>query len=127
MTTKKKIGIWMDHSTAHLIAFTNESNEVKEIDSAFTKEVKKDVMDKGQKTLHNTEQQDHEKYYRAIGAAIEDCESVILFGPTDAKTELLNQLKQDHHFDHINIQIEHTDKMTYNQEMAFVKAYFSKN
>jgi hypothetical protein len=127
MTTKKNMGIWMDHSTAHLIAFTKESDEVKEIDSDFTKAVKEDVMEKGQKTLHNTEQQDHAKYYKAIGAAIQDYESVILFGPTDAKTELLNQLKKDHHFDHIKIQIEDTDKMTPNQEVAFVKAYFSKN
>ena len=49
------------------------------------------------------------------------------FGPTNAKTELLNMLRTDHHFDKIDIEVKNTDKMTENQEHAFVKEYFLKH
>jgi hypothetical protein len=50
---------------------------------------------------------------------------VILFGPTDAKVELLNILRQDHHFANIKIETQQTDKMTEFQQHAFIKEYFS--
>ena len=51
----------------------------------------------------------------------------MLFGPTNAKTELLNLLKADHHFDKINIETKQADKMTENQQHAFVREYFFKH
>ncbi len=39
----------------------------------------------------------------------------------------LNVLKADHHFDKINIETRQTDKMTENQQHAFVKEYFFKH
>jgi hypothetical protein len=50
----------------------------------------------------------------------------LLFGPTDAKVELLNILKADLSFSKIKIETMQSDKMTENQEHAFVKDYFSK-
>jgi hypothetical protein len=56
---------------------------------------------------------------------MKDYDEVILFGPTDAKSELYNLLKNDHHFDKIRIEVKPADKMTENQQQAFVKKYFS--
>jgi len=50
----------------------------------------------------------------------------LLFGPTEAKTELLNLLRTDHTFSDIKFTVENTDKMTGNQEQAFVREYFKK-
>jgi hypothetical protein len=36
-------------------------------------------------------------------------------------------LRADHLFAHIKIEVEQADKMTENQEHAFVKTYFSHN
>ena len=58
---------------------------------------------------------------------IKKYDEVILFGPTDAKVELFNFLDEDSHFDEINIGVEDTDKMTENEQYAFVKGYFSKH
>ncbi|MBK8348850.1 MAG: hypothetical protein IPL08_15010 [Saprospiraceae bacterium] len=52
---------------------------------------------------------------------------VLLFGPTDAKAELLHLIQADHHFDKIKFEVKSTDKMTENQENAFVKDYFLTN
>jgi hypothetical protein len=59
--------------------------------------------------------------------AIKDCTEVLLFGPTDAKTELLHILRADHHFDNIEIEVMPADKMTETQQQAFVKDYFLKH
>ena len=77
--------------------------------------------------MHNKEQHEQLAYYKAIAAVIKNYEEVLLFGPTDAKTELFNLLKADHHFDKINIETKHADKMTENQQHAFVKEYFFKH
>ena len=127
MTTKKKLGIWMDHSTAHLIEFTTDGIEENMITSKFTHEQKEQSLSKSENIMHNKEQHQRSAYYKQLGEKIKDYDEVILFGPTDAKVELLNVLKEDHHFDKIKIETQPADKMTEGQQHAFVKQYFSKS
>jgi hypothetical protein len=61
-----------------------------------------------------------------LASAIKDCSEVILFGPTSAKSELLNFLRQNHLFDTIKIEVINADKMTDNQQHEFVRDYFKK-
>jgi hypothetical protein len=49
---------------------------------------------------------------------------VVLFGPTDAKKELLNLVKTDHLFEGIKIEVKNSDKMTEDQMHTFVRDYF---
>ena len=51
-------------------------------------------------------------------------DQVILFGPTEAKNELLNVIKENHLFDKIKIEVESADKMTEVQRNTFVKEHF---
>lgn len=123
----KQIGIWMDHANAHLMVLTSGDMKTKVIDSKFTHEEKKDALHKREKAMHHKEVHEELAYYKAIAAEIKQYEEVLLFGPTDAKTELLNLLKADHHFDKIDIETRQADKMTENQQHAFVKEYFFKH
>ena len=125
MTTEKKLGIWMDHSSAHLIEFAKSTSETGVIETKFTHEQKEESLGKSEHIMHNKEQQQQLAYYKNIGESIKNYHEVILFGPTDAKVELLNILKTDHHFDKIKIEVQSTDKMTENQQHTFVKNYFS--
>ncbi len=120
------IGIWMDHSSAHLMDCTSDSIETAIVESTFTHQVKEQMLSKGENHMHNKEQQQQAGYYKRLAEVIKNYDSVLLFGPTDAKVELLNLLKEDHHFDKVKIEIQQTDKMTENQEHAFVREYFSK-
>jgi hypothetical protein len=126
MTTAKDLGIWMDHSSAHLMEFTVDPIETKTIESKFTHEEKETSLDKGENLMHNKEQHERSGYYKKIGETIRNYEEVILFGPTEAKAELFNILKADHHFDKIKIEVKQTDKMTENQQHAFVREHFSR-
>ena len=75
--------------------------------------------------MHNKEQHRQSDYYKKIGGEILQYDEVVLFGPTNAKSELANMLKEDHRFASIKLEIKSSDKMTENQEHAFVKDYFS--
>lgn len=128
MKAAKRLGIWMDHSSAHLMEFTTDPITTKIITSKFTHESKESTLEtKGEFQMHDREQHQQAEYYKELGEAIIDFDDVILFGPTNAKVELYNILRDDHLFEKINIKTEQTDKMTENQKLAFIKDYFSKH
>lgn len=41
--SKKKLGIWMDHSIAHLMEFTTQYFEIKTIELSFSDALKKKI------------------------------------------------------------------------------------
>ena len=126
MTTAKNLGIWMDHSSAHLMEFTTDPIQTKIIESKFTHLAKEQSLKKSEHIMHNKEQHQQSEYYKQLGEIIKNYEEVILFGPTEAKVELFNTLKADHHFKKIKIEVKQADKMTENQQHAFVREHFSK-
>jgi len=122
----KKLGIWMDHSSAHLMEFTNDPIDTKTINSEFTHQVREQTLKKSESLMDHKEQHEEAAYYKKLGEIMQKYDNIILFGPTNAKTELFNILRADHHFETIKIEVMQTDKMTENQQHAFVREYFSK-
>jgi nitrogenase subunit NifH len=127
MTTLKCLGIWMDHSNAHLIEYTAQPMTTKTIESQFTHQEKESSLGKSESLMHHKEQHEQSEYYKKLGEVIKQHDEVLLFGPTDAKVELLNLLRDDHRYQKIKIEIKQADKMTDNQQHAFVREYFSKH
>jgi hypothetical protein len=124
-TSNNKIGIWMDHSIAHLMEYSKHPFEIKTIESDFTQQEKINSLMKGEAHLHNKEQQLQSKYYKKLMTVVKKYKEVILFGPTDAKEELFNVIKSDNRFENIKIQVKQTDKMTAKQKHHFVKEFFT--
>lgn len=127
MVNTKKLGIWMDHANAHLIEFINEGLQTKSIESKFTHAVKEEAMNKSEHVMHNKEQHQQSAYYKELGERIKGYDNVVLFGPTGAKYELFNILRSDYNFGKIKIEVRQSDKMTENEQYAFVKEYFSNH
>ena len=127
MIKKDKLGIWMDHSNAHLIEFPTVDHDESLIASQFTHEKKEQAISKSENLMHNKEQHEQLAYYKKLGKAINNYKEVLLFGPTDAKVELANFLRADHHFDKVHIETRHADKMTDHQQYAYVKQYFERH
>lgn len=125
MSTKKKIGIWMDHSEAHLMDYEKESFRRAIIANSFTKDEEEIALQKSEYLMHNKRQQHEAGYYKEIGNEISNYKEVLLFGPTDAKSELHNVLKADLKFENIKIKVKAGDQMTDNQKLAFVNSHFS--
>jgi stalled ribosome rescue protein Dom34 len=126
METNKNLGIWMDHSTANLIDLNTKKNN-HSITSKFTFNTKEEALNRSEKGMHNKRQQMHEAYYQEIADEILKFDAVLLFGPTNAKTELHNYLNKDLHFKDIKIEIDSADNMTENEQFAFVRKHFENH
>jgi len=88
--------------------------------------LKENSLEKGENLMHNKQQHQRSEYYKRLSEVIRNYEEVVLFGPTTAKNELANLLKDDHHFEKVKVVVKHADKMTENQQHAFVRKHFEK-
>jgi hypothetical protein len=124
MKKNKCLGIWMDHSNAFLLELANETIVEKSIISEDKREEHENGFDRHEKKINTKEQHRKSEYYKKLSESIRNYNEVVLFGPTDAKSELLNLLHTDHLFENIKIDMLNSDKMTRQQMHVFVKEYF---
>ena len=124
MKNIKQLGIWMDHSNAYMMELTNDTIVANNIVSELADPEAEFNFYKGEKLIHKKEQNLQLRYYKKLGETIKKYQEVVLFGPTDAKNELLNLLKNDHLFENIKIEVMNSDKMTDSQMQTFVREYF---
>ena len=125
------LGVWMDYSYAYLM-------EMKENKIVTNCVVSESMFQDHEKSLTNEhknvdfndtykkEKQDKSNYYSKISDIIKNYKEVIVFGPTDAKNELLNIMNADQLFGEIKIEIKDADKMTENEMHALVIDYFNE-
>ncbi len=123
MKIRNQIGIWMDHSVARLFDLNSDSTKIKSI-LAQVGEQDEALNLRNETLIQNKEQNELSGFFSRLRDVIINYE-VLLFGPTYAKTELVNDLTSDHHFDKVKIEVKTVDKMTKNQQVAFVKEHFN--
>lgn len=124
METVNKITVYMDHFFANVIVYSKEAKLLTTIKSNFNQYEKGKIIQKGESHLHNKEQSLQSKFYKEISDAIVDYNQVLLFGSTTAKTELLNVLSNDNRFTSVIVTTKNTDKLTPNEQIAFVNNCF---
>jgi stalled ribosome rescue protein Dom34 len=118
----KHLGIWMDHSNAFLMELKNDAIVQSNVVSEFSHHESGNSFNNNETITHNKEQRS--SYYKKLGDVIRNFQEVVLFGPTDAKNELLNLCEANHLFEKIKINVVSSDKMSANQMHTFVRAYF---
>ena len=74
METAKYLGIWMDHSRAHVMEFTTDPIETKIILSEFTHEEKEFSLSKSEELMHNKEKHQQSAFYKKLGDVIRNYE-----------------------------------------------------
>ena len=127
MKSKKLLGIWMDHSVANLMELSNNSIGINTIESKPDLQLNpEDLYFKDESHMLNKEQALLSSYYKKLSDVIFDFDEVVIFGPTDAKNELHNMLKNNQKYEKTKIEVLSADKMSENQQHAFVKDYFQK-
>lgn len=124
MQSSTQLAIFMDNAAAHIMELNQGKITNKTIDSKFTHQMREEALSKSENVMHEKEQQHQAAYYDALANVIKDYSNVLIFGPTNAKLELHNILKEDKHFDAIKIEIKSSDKMNEAQQEAFVKDHF---
>ena len=96
------------------------------IESDFTHQDKIETLKRSESEMNNKEQQKLSSYYKTIAEIIYNFNEVLLFGPTHAKEELFNFLKNHHKYDKIKIEVNTTDKMREEEQHHFVRDYYKK-
>ncbi len=129
-----KVGLWIDHRKANIVIVTDKGEETGLIISKVEKQPRRsgDSPLKGPYEPYQVPAQDSLQrtltghlniYYDAVIAAIRDAESILIFGPGEAKGELEERLKKNGLGGRI-IGIETADKMTDRQIAAKVRHRF---
>jgi len=124
MGENKLAGIWMDHSIAFVMELINDTIVTNSVVTELSNPEAEFNFYKGEKLINKKKNHLQLSYYKKLGDIIKKYQEVVLFGPTDAKSELLNLLKTDHLFENIKIEVKNTDKMTKMQMQTFVREYF---
>jgi hypothetical protein len=133
---KTKVGLWIDHRKAVIVAVTDKGEEMGLVIAKAEKQPRRSgdsplkgpydqlqvpASDSRQKTLTGQ----LNIYYDAVIASIRDAESILIIGPGDAKGELKKRLKRNNLGGRI-VGIETVDKMTDRQIAAKIRKYFQK-
>lgn len=126
MIITKRIGIWMNHSIAHIMEFTAGLITTITVESKPYEHGNKFGTVENESLSFFNEQHIQNEYYKKLEASIKDCKEVILFGPTYAKVKLYNALRIDKRFAKTKIGVTQADDMTATEQQAFVSNHFSK-
>jgi hypothetical protein len=133
MTTKT--GLWIDHRKARILTITEKGEDMKEIVSDVEKQLRRSGdsplegnYESSQVPADNRRQRaftgELNIYYDEVIACIRDAESILIFGPGEAKDELKKRL-EGHHLGGRIVGIETVDKMTDGQIAAKIRQHFA--
>jgi hypothetical protein len=131
---KTTVGVWLDHRKAIIVAGTDNGEEITLIISKVEKQLRRsgDSPLKGHYESQHVPADDSRQrrltehlnmYYDAVIACIRKAESILIFGPGEAKGELQKRLESNNLGERI-VGIETVDKMTDRQIAAKVRQYF---
>lgn len=125
---KTDVGVWIDHREATIVMLTGAGEEVRRIASGVEKHIR---FSGGAEQATAEDMRDRRfanqlsQYYAAVIACIRDAESILIFGPGEAKGELAKRLEMDNLKGRI-VGVETVDKLTDRQIAAKVRQHFPR-
>jgi hypothetical protein len=125
---KEQAGLWIDHHQAVVVFIRDGAEETKRIESGVEKHVRFSGGDESEEGSAD-DQRDRQfathlaRYYDDVISRIRDAQSILLFGPGEAKGELHKRLAAKGLSGRI-VATETVDKMTTPQIAAKVREYF---
>ena len=133
---KATVGLWIDHRKAVIVTVSEKGEETREIESHVEKQPGRFA---GVRSTAHFES-DHvqaddsrqrkftgqlDDYYDEVIAFIRDAESILIFGPGEAKGELKKRLQRDRLGERI-VAVQTVDRMTDREIAAKTREYFRK-
>lgn len=133
---KTKIGVWIDHRKAVVVGLSDQGEETKVLESNVEKQPGR--LDGQHQNIpyeaHKVPSDDRRErkftgqlhtYYDEIIAVIRNAESILIFGPGEAKGELKKRLEKEG-LGELIAELETVDAMSDRQVAARVREYFKK-
>lgn len=130
---KTTVGLWIDHRKAVIVAVSDKGEEIRVIESKVEKQpgriagVRSTTPYESQKVPSDGSRGRKfagqlNIYYDEVISVLHDAESILLFGPGEAKSELKKRLDENNPTHHIAT-LETVDQMTDRQIAAKVREY----
>ena len=123
----REAGLWIDHRKAVIVTVSGNELETKQIQSNMEKHVRfsrESSEDGSAEDMHDRQFDNHlNSFYDEVIEAIREVESILIFGPGEAKGELVKRLERDGTAERI-IGLETVDKMTDRQVAERVRQQF---
>ena len=131
---KKKVGLWIDHRKAVIVFFVGEEEEIKIVKSNVEKQIQRAVGSRSGGSFESQAVPSDDRqqrtftghlntYYNEVISCIRDSESILIFGPGEAKGELKKHLEREGLGGSI-IGVETVDEMSNPQIAAKARQYF---
>src|SRR5512140_2990439 len=125
---KRKVGLWIDHKEAFLVFVGDDREQSARLESGIEKHVRfsggnRPVQGQAEDQRDSQYTAHLNRYYDEVIAHVRDAESILLFGPGEAKRELESRLVSKGLGAHI-VAVETVDKMTVPQIAAKVREHF---
>ena len=131
---KRKVGLWIDHRKAVIVFLVGEEEEIQLVRSNVEKQIRRAAGSRSGGPFESQAVQSDDRqqraftkhlntYYNEVISCIRDVESILIFGPGEAKGELKKHLEREGLGGRI-VGIETTDEMTDPQIAAKVRQYF---
>jgi hypothetical protein len=127
---KRQVGLWIDHRETLIVFIGDDGEETRRIESGMEKHVRFSGGNRSEEGSAD-DQRDRQfaghlnRCYDEVITNIRDAESILLFGPGEAKGELEKRLASKGLGGRI-VGIETVDKMTDRQIAAKVREHFRK-
>jgi hypothetical protein len=121
---KRTVGLWIDHKKAVIVLVKGKEEEIKLISSNIEKHHRQSGVAMPSDDVRQRELTAHLNiYYDEVVSCLREAESILIFGPGEAKGELKKRLEKDNLGGHI-VGIEPAGEMTDPQIVAKVKEHF---
>jgi hypothetical protein len=132
-SAKRQVGLWIDHKKAVIVTVTDKGQEIKQISG----QLERDAQLSGGWAAHSgrdygeDDRQDRrfmghlDRYYDEVITFIHDAESILIFGPGEAKGELKKRIESKGLPGRI-VGVETVDEMTDPQIAAKIRKHFLK-
>ena len=131
MSMKRQVGLWIDHRETLVVSLRDQGEATTRIESGMEKHVRFSGGNRSEEGSAD-DQRDRQfaahlnRYYDEVISYVRDAESILLFGPGEAKVELEKRLASKGLGGRI-VGVETVDKMTAPQIAAKVRQHFRNN
>lgn len=120
---KTEVGLWIDHRQAVIVSVAGGAETVQRVSSNVEGRHRQSGSPPADDVRQRETTEHLNVYYEEVVAHIRHAESILIFGPGEAKGELKARLEKDKLGDRV-VGIEASDKMTEPQIVAKVRDHY---
>ena len=124
---EKNVGLWIDHEKAFLVALAADNESRRRLANEVDETQPPGGMDFASDTKQTRRRANQLKsWYKEVMGAVSDADRIYLFGPGEAKRELLRAMEKDRAMAEKVVGMDSMGTLTENQMAAQVRKFYRR-